>query len=169
MKQFSNEKGQSLIEVIVAIFVLVILLTAAFSALSYSLKQLKFSRESRNATDLAKQLAENLTSYSFSNWNDIYNSATGSANTFYLTVSSTSQALWLVSGQEQVNLSNTTFTRYVFFDEFYRSGELDPFVRRASVIIDWATSTQSRNVNLQVWLYRNNVRGFGQSDWSGGS
>ena len=102
------------------------------------------------------------------NWGDIYGSATGSVNKFYLTVSSTSGSLYLLPGYEEINLNNVTFTRYVVFEEFIRDGSAGPSIRKTTVNVDWATTTTKtgRNTNIVLWLYRNTIRGFSQSDWA---
>lgn len=171
-------KGQSLIEVFVAMGVGVLMLGGVTGAFSIILKSNEFSEKTRNAGILNEGLSEMTRSYADGNWSGLYNLSHGSANRYYLAnVSGTTTPQ---AGSETVNLNNFDYTRSFYVDfvsrdgsgnieAVYNSNNNDPSTQKITVETNYQISGVSRTIS--TWFYVARMRNFviGQTDWSGGA
>lgn len=93
-------KGQSLVEILIAIAIGSIMIAAAAAVISVSLKINAQAGRNQTGTALAKELLENVRVWGEKDWHNIANLATSSANGYFLIPSSSSLAV--ASGTESV-------------------------------------------------------------------
>ena len=169
----SRKNGQSLVEILVAVAVGAVLVIGAATAISPSLKTNTQAYRVQIGSAMAKELLENVRIWSEGDWHNVFNLATSSANHYYL--NATSSPFAVVSGNESVVISTTTFTRYFYVDDVYRDasdlvvtagGSYDPSTKKVSVDYSWPGVTTS---TIAEFMTRNKTNIFWQTDWSGGS
>ncbi|MDP3948951.1 MAG: prepilin-type N-terminal cleavage/methylation domain-containing protein, partial [bacterium] len=84
MIHHSDNKGQSLIEILVALAVGTILIIAAISVIAPALRANSQADKVQVASALGKELLENVRVFSEANWYNISSLATSSANKYFL-------------------------------------------------------------------------------------
>ncbi len=171
-KKIKNNLGQSLIEILIAISVGIIFLLGTIIVANFALKSGEDTQKIQASTVLAKELMDNIKIFADSDWHNIYNLATTSANHYYLNTTSTPFSA--VSGEENLTVGTTTYIRYFYIDDVYRdsSGQIvssggifDPSTKKVTVVYGWLGSTP-RLISFYITRSKNNV--FVQTDWSGG-
>jgi type II secretory pathway pseudopilin PulG len=166
-------KGQSLVEILIAISIGIIFVLAIFIYLNFFLKSRQDSEKNQVLASLSKELLDNVKIFADANWHNIDTLATTSANHYYLNTSTSS--FTAVSGEQNIVISSTTYTRYFYLDDVYRDGSgqivqsggtLDPSTKKVTVVYGIQGSTP-KSISIYVTRSKNNV--FVQTDWSGGS
>ncbi|MEK7635534.1 MAG: prepilin-type N-terminal cleavage/methylation domain-containing protein [Patescibacteria group bacterium] len=197
MKQFLNRiSGQSLIELIIALTIGGIFITAATSAIYLVLRNSLEVRMNQIASFLAQEYFDNINAISQSRWLEIYcppsgvcpGNPKGSNSQFHLIASSTTYVL--EAGASSTVIEGENFTRYFSIENINRdscgignitnaatstscsvwpsSGEVleDPSTQKVTIIINWKNNG---SLVRSVYLTRNRNFNFKQSDWSDGS
>lgn len=172
-----SSKGQSLIEVLIALSVVSLIIITAAGGLLVVLRSSKPTEESQTAASLMNALIANLFSVAESNWNSLYILNKGSANKYRLATSTGS--LSVQSGEEPLNINGKIFTRYFYIDNVsrdaggniesvYESSREDPSTQKATTEVSYPADGASRILTGVVYLtrWRNNI--LTQTDWSGG-
>ena len=173
MASNKNRGGQTLIEVLIAIAIGAIMLSAAASLILPALRVNSQAGRTQVSVQLAQQLLDNVRSWSEGDWHNIANLATSSANRFYLNASSS--PFTSVSGTETVIVTTSTYTRYFYVDDVSRSsssgaivlsaGAYDPSTKKITVVAGW---TQGATSSIIDYLTRSADQVYVQTDWSGG-
>jgi len=167
-----GNRGQSLVEVLVAVAIGAILVIAAVTIITPALRVNTQATRVQVASSLAKGLSGNIRVWAESDWHNISNLATTSANTYYLIASSS--PFTATSGIESVTVSTTTYARYFYVDDVQRDasgyivesgGSNDPSTKKVTVSYNWPQGTTT---TLSFYLTRHSNRVFTQTDWSGG-
>jgi type II secretory pathway pseudopilin PulG len=167
-----NNAGQSLVEILVAVAVGIIFILGTVIVINFALKSGKDIEKVQTATSLAKGLLDNVKIFADSNWHNIDTLATTSANHYYL--NTTSSPFTAVSGDENILVSTTTYTRYFYVEDVYRDGSgqitesggtLDPSTKKVTVVYGWLGSNP-KSISVYITRSKNNI--FIQTDWSGG-
>jgi type II secretory pathway pseudopilin PulG len=166
----ASRAGQSLVEILVAVGVGVVVVIGAITVLSPATKTQGDALKIQSASALGKELLENVRAWGEGDWHNITVLATTSANKYYL-IASTSP-FTVATGTQTVTLATSTFTRYFYLDDVYRStgkidssGSFDPSTKKITVVYGWGSGTGSTT----SYLARTGDQVFTQSDWSGGS
>jgi Tfp pilus assembly protein PilV len=170
-KNFNKQTGQSLVEILVALAVGIIFVLGVMIVMQSSLKMGKDSEKIQTSASLARELMDNVKVFSDSDWHNIYNLATTSANHYYL--NTTSSPFTVSSGDETVVVGTTTYIRYFYVDDVYRdgsgkisdSGTFDPSTKKITVGVRW-TNSNDRFISTYLTRSKNNI--FVQTDWTGG-
>ncbi len=112
-----NEKGQLLVEILIAIVVGGIFITGATVAILSVIRHNFENRGNQVAGSLAFNLVNQVIGVARSDWHDVYGLNKGSSNTYYLVSGATSSVV--VSGQESSPFNNITagLVGYWKFDE----------------------------------------------------
>ncbi len=189
MEKFTtNTRGQSLVEILIAIGIGAILIGGATTAIIAILRSNLETRNVQIATSLSQEYLDSVQSLAESNWHIIYSppSDKGVSSQFYLTASSTSFAI--VAGTTSTVIEGRTFTRYFSIENVNRNlcgaGEIstgasstcasgpgsvgitdDPSAQKITVIVSWP---ENRSISRAQYLTRNIDKVFVQTDWSGG-
>ncbi len=165
--------GQSLVEVLIALLVGAIMIGAGATIIAPVLRSNTQTLRTQVGAGLAKELLENVSVWADSDWNNVLALATTSANSYYLTTSTSPFSA--VSGTESLQVGTTTYTRYFYLDEVTRDagdaivtsgGTNDPSTKKVTVIYRWP---QSATNTLATYLTRARTNFvFSQTDWFGG-
>lgn len=165
-------KGQSLVEVLIALAVGIIFVLGIILAIQFLLKVNRDSEKVQIGSALASELMDNVKIFVQADWHNILNLATTSINHYYLNTTTTPFSA--VSGEENIILSTTTYVRYFYVDDVYRdetgkivsgSGTFDPSTKKITVVYRWEGGS-NRFITSYVTRSHNNI--FIQTDWSGG-
>jgi type II secretory pathway pseudopilin PulG len=100
------ESGQSLVEVLLAVAIGAILITAGVSVIVPALQSNAQAAKIQTAASLGKELLDNVRVWSEGNWNNVLTLATGTTNAYYLNVSSS--PFTAATGTESVVISTST-------------------------------------------------------------
>ncbi len=165
-------KGQSLIEVLVAVFIGVILFIAAVAVITPVLRSNTAATKAQVASALARELMENVVVMSERDWHIIDGLATA-PTTYYLSTTTFPTASFATStGKESVVVATTTYARYFFLENVTRdnAGILggsnnDPSTKKVTVVYSWPQSA-TKTITRYITRSRNNI--YIQTDWSGG-
>ena len=182
----SNIKGQSLIEILIALAIGGILIAGAAGAIALLLKNNLETKTIQTAVYLAQELADNVNVFAESDWHKIYDLSKGSANHYYVS-SSTRE---ITGGDEPVSIEGKSFTRYFYVENVNREncgvGDItenaatacsswpgddnaiteDPSTQKLTVKIEWQGG---RNLSETKYLTRSRNLSFQQTDWSAGA
>ena len=181
------DKGQSLIEILIAISVGGVLIGAAIGAVTLFLRNSLDVRMSQAASSLAEEYVGGLRSISESNWRSVYDLVgKGPDSQFYLIPSGTSTYI-IVSGTTSTIKEGRVFTRYFSIENVNRDscgvGDIttdaagpclgpgtagvaeDPSTQKITVKIDWEGNQSLSKIQ---YLGRSRNRVLVQTDWSGG-
>lgn len=173
-----SEKGQSLIELIIALGIGVTMVSVASSGLFLVLRSGQLAQQNESAASLAGSLIDNITAVSQGNWHSIYDLNKGSSN-HYRIATSTGQ-LAIQSGDENLIVNGTSFTRYFYVENVSRdgSGKIesvynslndDPSTQKITSAASSQIGGSPLAVNSVIYLTRSQNFVFNQTDWSGGS
>lgn len=166
----SHIRGQSLVEILVAVPIGTLLILAAAALITPALKANLQASNAQAGAALAKELLDNINVWSEGNWHNIAGLATSSAYHYYLNTSSSPFSS--STGDESVVVSTTTYKRFFYVDDVYRdvngaiSGTYyDPSTKQITVGYSWPGTTTT---TVSAYLSRSADRVFVQTDWSGG-
>ncbi|MEK7462903.1 MAG: LamG-like jellyroll fold domain-containing protein [Patescibacteria group bacterium] len=101
----NNQKGQSLVEILIGLGVISIMITASSYALVSVLRNSTVNEQNQSAGLIGNSLLESAAVLAEANWNGIYNLSKGSANHYFLINSPTTTPLAVV-GDESVLSEN---------------------------------------------------------------
>ncbi len=188
----SDCKGQSLVEVLIAIGVGAILIGAATATIIPVLRSNLETRTVQIAGSLAQDYLDNIQSLAENDWNKIYNppAAKGPSSQFYLTPTSTTYMV--TGGATSTVVEARTFTRYFRIENVNRdlcgAGDItantttscasgpgsygiieDPSTQKITSVVSWtAGGSAGGSINKVQYFTRSQNKVFVQSNWSEG-
>ena len=118
----SERAGQSLVEVLVAITVGSIMVIAALSIITPALRGNTDVERIQAGTAIAKEMLENIRTFSESDWNNIADLATGSGNKYFLNAGSS--PFRIATGTEGLILAGSTSSLVGYFKLDETSGNI---------------------------------------------
>lgn len=183
---FKKNKGQSLIEVLVAVTVAFIMISGASALIGVSLHGTKVNKFVQEGNYLAEDMLNKINSYVDKKWYcpptcsgnyGIYNLNKGSSNHYYLSTT-TPISSW-VSGNENLTLNNLSYVRYFYVENVSRdaSGNIessynpandDPSTQKITIIVSWSGTPTSGQTSMSKYVIRKSSAVFNQTDWTGG-
>lgn len=167
-----NRRGQSLIELVVALAIGVILLVGGVASIVSILKISSNVGRIQTASALGKELLENVRSLSSANWHALDGLSTTSANPYHV-IASTSP-FTVATGTESVIVSTTTYTRLFYLDDVYRNPTTpfepggtvyDPSTKKITVVYSWPPNASNTIIS---YLTRSRDEVFFSNSWTGG-
>lgn len=167
-----TREGQSLVEILIAAALGAVMVVAAATVISASLKINTQASRVQVGTGLARGLLENVRVWSEQDWHNIANLSTSSLNHYYLSTSTPPSA---ISGNEVITVGSSTYIRYFYVDDVGRDGEgkitssggtIDPSTKK--ITVEWSTS-QVATTSMSAYITRSRHQVYLQSDWSGGA
>ncbi len=179
-----RRNGQSLVEVLIAIAIGAILVTAAVALLVPALRSNAQAAKVQFAASYGRGLLDNVRVWSEGNWNSLLALATGGGpNIYYLNTASSPFAT--STGTETTTTVATTtptaYFRYFSLSDVSRDssgnvlsngGTYDPSTKQVTVTYGWYVSpistTSIYTGTMSVYLVRGRNYTFYQNDWSGG-
>ncbi|MDO8429961.1 MAG: 6-bladed beta-propeller [bacterium] len=171
-------RGQSLIEVVIAMAIGVIMIAVSSGTIALVLQSNQLSQNNQTASELAVALADNLSVLTESNWHNIYDLNKGSGNKYYIATSS--GVLVIQSGEEQIIVDGIQFARYFYaenvsrnsggnIESVYNVSNDDPSTQKATLVTNWIINGSNSVTAYSIYLTRWRNRLLWQTDWSGGS
>ena len=178
-KQVSTIKGQSLVELVIGLGIMMILIVPISTALGLIMRQGFDIKTVQVADYLSQSRLNNLKVISEASWSSIYNATTsankGPNSQFYLAPTSTVNLNYEVkSGATSTIIDGIIFVHYFSIENVNRDasgniistgGTEDPSTQRVAVTTSWEDG-YSLTKTQYFMRYRN--RSFIQTDWSGG-
>lgn len=167
---FSQQRGQSLIEALIAAGIGVIMIAAAAAILVSVVQSSAEAKRRQVATALAKELLENIQVVADQDWHTIDTLVTGSTNHYFITSAPTA----IVSGEENIEVSSIVHTRYFYLEDTGRDalgaildsgGINDPSTKKVTVAYSW---TRGGAGTLSRYIVRSRNAVSMQQNWSGG-
>lgn len=165
-------KGQSLVELLVAVGIGTILIGGSAGLMGVSLKSYAGIKKHLQAKILIRQSAEVIQSLTRSNWHNIYDLTKGDDYKISL-----SGNFWTISaGQETGTSNNVLYKRYFQTYNVNRdgsgniadTGDDDPSTQKITVILEYGNNyTSSSSISFYFTRSDNNAV-FHQTDWTGG-
>ena len=166
-------RGQSLIEVLIAVTVGVLMIGVVITFIAPVLRSDTHTSRAQTAASLSKELLDNVRVLSEANWHNIDLLNIGSSSRYYIATTTPFSA---TSGIESVSVGTTTYKRYFYIDNVCRdpgnlvvlscgSNKNDPSTKKVTVVYTWPPASTS---TISQYLTRSQNRFFIQTDWSGG-
>ncbi len=169
-----RRSGQSLVEVLLAVAIGAILITAGVALIVPALQSNKDAAKVQVAASLGKGLLDNVRAWSGGNWNALLSLATGTANTYYLNTSSSPFTVTSVGSVQSLLVGTSTYSRYFYLSDVYRDsggnivasgGTYDPSTKLVTVVYGWSGGPTN---TMMTYVVRSNNRVFYQNSWAGG-
>lgn len=175
VKYRERRRGQSLVEILIAIAIGTLMITAVATILAVALRTNSNAGQAQVATALGRQLLDNVRVWSEASWLNVANLTMGSSTHYYLSTTTSPFTLIVGPPDEQVVISTSTYTRYFYVERvnrdvngFIASGAGttdDPSTKRITVAYS-GPRFATRTMQMYITRYRNYV--IDQTDWSGG-
>ncbi len=168
-----NCRGQSLIEVLIAVTVGVLMIGVVITFIAPVLRSDTHTTRSQTAFSLAKELLDNVRVVAEADWHNIDGLTVGSSPPYYVTTT-IPFPFSIAPGVESISVGTTTYSRYFYTEDVGRdsSGKIidngahnDPSTKKITVIYTWPPASTS---SISEYLTRSQNRFFIQTDWSGG-
>ncbi len=177
MDRFSH-RGQSLIELVVAIGIGILLIVGAIGALTVSLRLESQSSHSQPALELAGELSQRLHTIANNDWHALDGIATSSQSvTNQYKISTTTTFYAIAPGYTNVTLNAITYRQYFLLEDVFRDasdslvssgGIFDPSTRKVTLVAEWDEYGQTSDVRFVSYLTRIRNRLWTQTNWAGG-
>lgn len=179
--QIGEEKGQLLVELLIAIAILAIIAVAVSQVTGVSFQSSKVGGQRTVALNIAQEELDAAKAVSKESWHNIYSLATSTPPTILNKYHSSNSGAdcgsvkWcLVSGEIQQVYNTVTYTKYLYIedvsrtgldiDSSYNSANNDPSTQKVTAVVSW----QGGSVDISDSLTRARNAGAVQTSWSGG-
>ena len=172
---FGNNKGQSLIEVLIGIAVGVIIIGGVAATIALTFRSNVQTKNSQTATSLSQEIINEVTDFTAGNW---HNLDTLTAGTQYR-LATTGPAFTAVTGVENFVIDSKPFTRYFTYSNVSRDPNTDaiqsvydlnnddPSTKKITVTVSWQEGASNPSVSISKFVTRSKNLVFVQTDWSG--
>lgn len=182
----SGRRGQSLIEILVALGLGIILIGGVTALITVNLRSSTESKVTQAASSLTQEVIDAAKSKAEGDWNAFYALGKTSENKYHIA----SSTLEVTSGTESLILGEYVFTRYFYIENVNRtecgvgsptaaavSAECtnfsagagfvaeDPSTQKITVVVEWANGG---SVKQEQYVSRTHNVAIRQTDWSGG-
>jgi type II secretory pathway pseudopilin PulG len=170
----SRRSGQSLAEVLIAVAIGAILITAGIALIVPALQSNTDATKVQAAASYAQGLMSNVIAWSQGNWNNVLALATGTANTYYLNTSSSPFTASAPGSVQSISIGTTTYTRSFYLSDVQRDsgdnivtsgGNYDPSTKLVTVTYQWLGGPVN---TMTTYIVRSNNQVSSQNNWSGG-
>lgn len=169
----TTRRGQSIIELVIAMAIGVILLVGGVSIVVPILNISSNAARIQTASALGRELLENARLMAAADWHSLEGLSTSSASRYY--VNASSSPFTFATGTESVIVSTTTYTRWFYLDDVYRRASppfepgvddsYDPSTKKITVVYTWP---QNASNTISSYLTRSSDEVMFMSDWTGG-
>ncbi len=173
-------KGQSLIELVIALGVGVSMMGVATGGLFLALKSGQFAQQNQSASIFVESLSNMVVPSAEQNWHNIYGVPNKGSAYHYFIATSTGQLI-RQTGDQQLSVGGIDFTRYFYVENVsrdnngkgnieavYDGNNDDPSTQKITFVSTWTSAGANGNVTSAIYLSRWPNLVFRQTDWSGG-
>lgn len=181
----AKRKGQSLIEILVALGIGVVLIGGVTALISVNLRNSAESKTTQAASALVQEVVDGVRSIGEANWSAVYGLAKGPTNKYYIA----SSTLAITPGTESASVGGYVFTRYFYVENVNRTQcgtglptttaetggchdgfpasdiAQDPSTQKITVVVGW---TGGKDISQSQYIVRGKNAVILQTDWSGG-
>ena len=184
---YKKTRGQSLIEIIVALTVGVVLVGGVSTLIGLNIRTSYDAKTIQAATALAQEVSDKVKSVAEADWHNIYNLNKGSTYQYF--ISTTTPSIVINSGAELISSDGKNFNRYFYVENVNRTncgmGDIttnaatscdtafptsgvgdDPLTQKITVVVLLNGTEILRQIEF---LIRSKNVSVSQMDWSGGS
>lgn len=175
----NQQKGQILIELLLAVAIAGVIAGLAAQLTGVSLRSVQVSSRESSARMLAEEAIESSLAVSQEKWHNIYNLAKGTPNYYYPFHQTAPVDKWvLLSGQENVTIEGVDYTRSLYFENVNREEATenitassglgiydDPSTQKLTVVVSWNDGSVVLTKYLSRWKNETVV----QTNWFGSS
>ena len=175
-----SRRGQSIVEIVIALTIVGVIITTAVAAIAIVLKSNAETQQSQSATLLSQEYADIVQNLSVGNWDLLYLlSSKGATSTYYIAASGTTYTVQ--SGNSTTTLDGITYTRYFSVENVSRDGTThdiesvynavndDPSTQKIAIYATWTRGGAARSLSIVKYVTRWQNRTFEQTTWSGGA
>ena len=174
---FRNNKGQSLIEILVGIGIAAIIIGGAAVTIGLTLRSNVQTKNVQAGTGFAQELLDQLSDFASANWHNVYD-LNHAPSQYYLT--SPAGTISSAGGQQSLPpVEGVVYSRYFTIENVsrdasgnvesvYNAANDDPSAQRVVITVSWPVGADTQTVSLQKILTRNRNLILHQTDWSGG-
>ncbi|MDD4931329.1 MAG: hypothetical protein PHG66_04280 [Candidatus Colwellbacteria bacterium] len=173
MSKLISIRGQSLVEILIAVGISATIIGGVVSTYVVSLNSNANARFSAIGTELAQETFDNVKAISEAEWKTVYDVTKGTA--FHLSLGEDS--FNLVSGEEAVTIDGVPYTRFFIIDNVGRTGGGDivsvggiddPSTQRVTVTVSWLSAGSQRQTKISGYISRTRNISLRLSNWDGG-
>jgi len=153
-----NEKGMSLIEILIVISIIALTLTSLFGLTSFSLSAMNLTKQTYEANNIAQELMEQARSFRDStNWSTSGLGILTTSTDYYIQKSGSPEKWQFVEGTEIID----DFTRKIVLESVQRDGAdnivemggaLDSNTKKVTVTVSWREKNKTHQVELITYL-----------------
>lgn len=170
-----KRQGQSLIEVLIALAIGALFISAAVAVIVVALRISGQNEFAQRATNLNLELMDQASIVAKDSWHNLNSLALGPDTQYHL--SETGAFLTVNAGKEDLSLDNASYQRWFSLEEVQRdsnyqitesSGTVDPSTLKITTYTSWTISGESAEINMVRYLNRNTSRITEQENWDGG-
>lgn len=157
---FPSQKGQSLVEAVIAVAVSAMTILVAISVITLSLRISQQDESYQAAVFLEQKIANSLTSMAEKNWAQI--AALTSGNKYHIAPDANNNGFVISAGEATTTINSIIYTHYFTVEP------IDERLKKAVIVIAWPFRGSTAEINLTQYLARTDNRVLRQTDWSGG-
>ncbi|MCK9187170.1 MAG: hypothetical protein PHS16_01985 [Candidatus Colwellbacteria bacterium] len=168
-----NEKGQSLVEILIAVGISATLVGSVVSTYVVSLRSNANARLSAIGTQLAQETYDNVKALAEANWVDIYSVTKGA--TYYLSLAG--DTFDISSGTQVVEVDEVQYTRSFIVENVQRGiggdiieigGSDDPSTQKITVTVTWPIAGETDSTAITGYISRNRNASLRSTNWTEG-
>lgn len=171
--KINSIRGQSLVEILIAVGVSATLIGSVVSTYVVSLNSNANARLSAIGTELAQETFDNVKAISEAEWSTIYNVTKGSP--YHLSLGA--QTFTLAAGSENITVDDVVYTRSLVIDNTLRGGGGDivsvggvddPSTQRVTVTVTWIGTGSQRQTKMSGYVSRTKNISIRLTNWDSG-
>lgn len=171
-----KEDGQSLIEIVIAVAVAGLIITATITGLVFILRVSEEDIAWQTASSLQRQMFDGVSITAGKDWQEI--SKTFPGRNYYLKPSDSEGNYKIVDGKTSSDINGVVYEQFFTVSEVERGGNgdivdsggvLDPSTKKIDIFISWPTGEGEAVSTVNYYLTRVKNEVFLQTDWSGGN
>lgn len=171
----AGERGQSLLELMLAIGISALLIGAVALTIALALRVDTQNKPVQGALFMAQSLTDKVASLAEADWRGNIDALNPSPAQYY--VAASGGAFSVIPGSELVTIDEVEYTRYFTVEPVYRdssgviadSGTLDPSTKKVTGIARWTAGAGTTRFTVVKYVTRSKNISSAQTDWSGGA
>jgi len=168
-----GERGQSLVEILIAVGISATLVGSVVSTYVVSLRSNANARLSAIGTQLAQETYDNVKAIAEADWVSVYSVTKGA--TYHLSL--TGDTFDIVSGTEVVGVDEIQYTRFFVIESIQRGiggdiievgGTDDPSTQKVTVTASWPIAGEADSTTITGYISRNRNTSHRSTNWTDG-